>query len=201
MTKKLQAMVAATMMLLVSMAAQAQNDHPAQVLVQGAIDEMLTFLAENIDDVRADKSIVDAKSEEIIVPHIDFVTMTRLSVGKNWRSADKDQQGALVAQFKTLLLKTYTSAMTQYSGEAIQYDPFRPEARDDRAIVRTAFKQNAGSDVPVLYKLRDKGGWKIYDIEVAGLSLVSNFRQAFTDEINANGIDGLLAFLRKRNNR
>lgn len=201
MTKKIQAMVAAAMMLLVSMAAQAQDEHPAQVIVQGAIDEMLAFLSENIDEVRADKSIVDAKSEEVIVPHIDFLTMTRLTVGKNWRSADKEQQKDLVTQFKTLLLNTYTSAMTQYSGEAIQYDPFRPENRDDRAIVRTAFKQNAGSDVPVLYKLREKDGWKIYDIEVAGLSLVGNFRQAFTDEINANGIDGLLVFLRNRNNR
>ncbi len=198
--KSLRAAIAA-MLLLFSNAVYAQDEHPAQQLVQSAITEMLSFLADNIDEVRADKSLVDAKAEELIVPHIDFVTMTRLSIGKNWRNADKDQQKDLVLQFKTLLLNTYTSAMTQYSGEAIEFEPYRPESRDDRAIVRTAFKQNGGSDVPVIYKLRDKEGWKIYDIEVAGLSLVSNFRQKFTDEINAKGIDGLLAFLRKRNSR
>lgn len=201
MNKKLQAMIAAAMMLLASLVAQAQDDHPAQVLVQGAIDEMLAFLSENIEEARADKSLVDAKLEEVIAPHIDFVTMTRLTVGKNWRAANEDQQRELVAQFKLLLSNSYNTALTQYSGETIEYSPFRPESRDDRAIVRTAFKQNAGTDVPVSYKLRNKGGWKIYDIEVAGLSLVGNFRQAFTDEINAKGIDGLLAFLRDRNNR
>lgn len=202
MTKKLQAlMLAAMMLLLTSFSAQAQDEHPAQVKVQGAITEMLDFLAKNIDAVRADTSLIVDKSEEIIVPHIDFVTMTRLSVGKNWRAADKAQQEQLVSEFKALLLNTYTTAMTEYSGEVIEYQPFRPENRDDRAVVRTAFQEKNGSEIPVVYKLRDKDGWRIYDIDVAGLSLVNNFRQKFTDEINSGGIDGLLDFLRQRNNR
>ena len=199
--KRLSTSIAAVAMMFSSLTATAQEEHPAQALVQEAITEMLAYLADNIDEIRADKSLVDAKAEEVIVPHIDFVAMTQLSVGKNWRVADKTQQTELVEEFKTLLVNTYTSAMTLYSGEAIEFEPFRPESREDRAVVRTAFKQNSGSDVPVTYKLREKGKWGIYDIEVAGLSLVSNFRQKFTDEINANGIDGLLDFLRKRNNR
>jgi len=201
MNKKFQAIIVAVTMLLASATTTAQDEHPAQEIVQGSITDMLTYLADNIDAVKADPSIIMAKADELIVPQIDFVTMTRLSVGKNWNTADETQQKDLVTQFKTLLLKTYTSAMTQYSGEVIEFEPFRPESRDDRAIVRSAFKQSGSSDVPVIYKLREKEGWQIYDIEVAGLSLVGNFRQKFTDEINSKGIDGLLAFLKERNSR
>ena len=201
MNKKFQAIIVAVTMLLASATTTAQDEHPAQEIVQGSITDMLTYLADNIDAVKADPSIIMAKADELIVPQIDFVTMTRLSVGKNWNTADETQQKDLVTQFKTLLLKTYTSAMTQYSGEVIEFEPFRPESRDDRAIVRSAFKQSGSSDVPVIYKLREKEGWQIYDIEVAGLSLVGNFRQKFTDEINSKGIDGLLAFLKERTSR
>jgi len=126
--------------------------------------------------------------------------MTRLSVGKNWRKADEQQQEELVKEFQILLLNAYNAAMVQYGGQEAVFEPFRPESREDRAVVRSAFLAQGSSDVPVSYKLREKGEWLIYDIEVAGLSLVNNFRQKFTDEINANGIEGLLTFLRKRNN-
>jgi len=201
MTRKIRTGLLATMLLLVSGIGQAQDDHPAQVIVEGAITEMLDYLSNNIEAVRADRSLVVDKSNEVIVPHVDFLTMTRLSVGKNWRTADAAQQEALVSEFKQLLLFTYTTAITQYSGEVINFQPFRPESRDDRAVVRTAFKEKNGSEIPIVYKLRDRDGWRIYDIDVAGLSLVGNFRQKFTDEINSGGIDGLLEFLRERNGR
>jgi len=201
MTRKIRTGLLATMLLLVSGIGQAQDDHPAQVIVEGAITEMLDYLSNNIEAVRADRSLVVDKSNEVIVPHVDFLTMTRLSVGKNWRTADAAQQEALVSEFKQLLLFTYTTAITQYSGEVIEFQPFRPESRDDRAVVRTAFMEKNGSEIPVVYKLRDREGWRIYDIDVDGLSLVGNFRQKFTDEINSGGIDGLLEFLRDRNGR
>ena len=160
---------------------------------------MLNFLAENIDEVKSNPTLLENKVDEEIVPHIDFVAMTRLSVGKNWRAADKQQQEDLVTEFQILLLNAYNAAMTQYGGQEAIFEDFRPESREDRAVVRSAFMANGSTDVPVSYKLREKGEWLIYDIEVAGLSLVNNFRQKFTDEINSNGIEGLLAFLRKRN--
>lgn len=194
-------LIAGTLMLVVFGIGQAtaQEDHPAQVVVKGAVSNMLDFLAGNIDQVKKDPTLLEAKVDEAIVPLIDFVAMTRLSVGKNWRAADKDQQEELVSEFRILLLNAYNAAMAQYGGQEATFEPFRAENRDDRAVVRSAFKAQGSSDVPVSYKLRDKDGWRIYDIEVAGLSLVNNFRQKFTDEIDANGIDGLLAFLRKRN--
>lgn len=202
-TKKFLASAAAVLLLVAVGAGQvsAQDDHPAQVVVETAVKNMLAFLAANIDEAKADRTLLEAKVDEVIVPNIDFVAMTRLSVGKNWRKADEAQQKELVDEFQILLLNAYNSAMIQYGGQEATFEQFRPESRDDRAVVRSAFKAQGSSDVEVSYKLREKNGWFIYDIEVAGLSLVNNFRQKFTDEINANGIEGLLGFLKKRNSK
>lgn len=200
--KKILTSAAAAILLVAAGSAQvsAQDAHPAQVVIETAVNEMITFLSSNIEEVKADPSLLADKVDESIVPHIDFLAMTRLSVGKNWRTADEKQQEALVTEFQILLLNAYNAAMQQYGGQEATFEPFRPESREDRAVVRSVFMQKSSSDVPVSYKLREKDGWFIYDIEVAGLSLVNNFRQKFTDEINSNGIDGLLKFLRKRNN-
>jgi len=176
-------------------------DHPAQEIVVGSTTEMLSILKNEGDRIAAEPEYLSAKVEEIIVPNLDFDTMTKLAVGKFWRQADATQKTELVTEFKTLLLNTYTSAMTEYSGGTISFEPFRAEKRDDRAVVRSVFDQDGGADVPVTYKLVDKSGWSIYDIEVDGLSLVTSYRTAFASEIRKGGIDGLLDTLKKRNTR
>lgn len=176
-------------------------EHPAQELVVSSTTEMLDVLKNESDRIAAEPEYLDAKVEEIVVPNLDFETMTKLAIGKFWRQADETQRTELVAEFKTLLLNTYTSAMTEYSGGTISFEPFRPEEREDRAVVRSTFDQSGGQDVPVTYKLRDKDGWSIYDIEVDGLSLVTNYRTAFANEIRKGGIAGLLETLEKRNAR
>ena len=179
--------------------AAAATEHPAQDLVVASTMEMLDVLKNESERIEAEPEYLEAKVEEIVVPNLDFNTMTKLAVGKFWRKADGAQRTELVEEFKTLLLNTYTSALTEYSGGTIEFEPFRPEKRDDRAVVRSVFDQPSGQDVPVIYKLRDKDGWSIYDIEVDGLSLVTNYRTAFTSEIRKGGIDGLLETLRERN--
>jgi len=176
-------------------------EHPAQELVVDSTTEMLSILKNETDRIAAEPEYLEAKVEEIIVPNLDFNTMTKLAVGKFWRDADADQKTELVTEFKTLLLNTYTSAMTEYSGGTISFQPFRAEKRDDRAVVRSVFDRSGGQDVPVTYKLRDKDGWSIYDIEVDGLSLVTSYRTAFASEIRKGGVDGLLTTLRDRNGR
>jgi len=176
-------------------------EHPAQEIVVGSTTEMLSILKNEGDRIAAEPAYLSAKVEEIIVPNLDFDTMTKLAVGKFWRQADSSQKTELVTEFKTLLLNTYTSAMTEYSGGTISFEPFRAEKRDDRAVVRSVFDQDGGADVPVTYKLVDKSGWSIYDIEVDGLSLVTSYRTAFASEIRKGGIDGLLGTLKKRNTR
>ncbi len=176
-------------------------DHPAQEMVVTSTNEMLDILRNESEEKLGDVKFLKQKVEEIIVPNLDFQTMTKLAVGKYWRQADDQQKTDLVLQFKALLLNTYTATLTEYKGGKIVFQPFRPEERDDRAVVRSTFDQPTGQDVPVQYKLRDKDGWSIYDIDVNNISLVTSYRTAFANEINQGGIDGLLATLKKRNAR
>ena len=179
----------------------AATEHPAQILVEDSTLEILEVLRTEGDRIKADPDYLESKVNEIIVPNLDFPTMTKLAVGKFWRKADADQRIDLVDEFRKLLLNTYTGALTEYSGESIKFHPHRPESREDRAVVRSVFKQSVGGDVPVQYKLRDKAGWLIYDIEVNNISLVTSYRKAFASEISRGGIEGLLDTLRERNGK
>lgn len=200
MIKRIRVFLAVVALAVVGGTAQAA-EHPAQTMVVDAITAMLDVLKNDGDRMKSDPEYLQSRVDELIVPHLDFDTMTKLAVGKFWRRADAAQQTELVAQFKTLLLNTYTGALTEYSGETITFEPFRPEEREDRAVVRSTFSQSGGSDVPVVYKLRDKNGWTIYDIEVNAISLVTSYRTAFTEEIGKGGIDGLITTLKERNNK
>jgi len=198
MSKRLQVLLTALVLSVSSMVSVAA-EHPAQTLVVDAITSMLDVLKNDGDKIKSDPDYRQSKVDELIVPHLDFDTMTKLAVGKFWRRAEAAQQTELISEFKTLLLKTYTGALTEYSNEVITFEPFRPEERPDRAVVRSTFSQSGGSDVPVVYKLRDKGGWSIYDIEVNNISLVTNYRTAFASEIDKGGIAGLLKTLKDKN--
>lgn len=189
----------AALALAVASGASSAAEHPAQTLVVDAITAMLDVLKEDGEKVTSDPEFLQTKVDELIVPHLDFDTMTKLAVGKFWRRADATQQTELTSEFTTLLLNTYTGALTEYSGETITFEPFRAEEREDRAVVRSTFSQSGGADVPVVYKLREKEGWTIYDIEVNAISLVTSYRTAFTNEIDSGGIDGLIATLKERN--
>lgn len=177
----------------------ALAEHPAQELVENAIVAMMAFLDENKSAIKKDPALLDAKVTELFVKHIDFNTMTKLTVGKHWKKATPEQRTELVTEFENMLLGTYTQALSEYAGETMDFEKFRPEKRDDRAIVRSTFNQSNGSKVPVVYKLRDKNGWKIYDIVVENLSLVTSYRPAFADEIKRGGIAGLLNTMRENN--
>ena len=175
------------------------EDHPAQQLVQDSTTKLIAVLKEEGERIKTDKAFLDEQIATYVVPNIDFDLMTKLAVGKAWRQASDDQRVSLVAQFKALLLNTYTNALTEYSGESIEFQPFKPENREDRAVVRSVFKQASGSTVPVLYKLREQDGWLIYDIEVEQISLVTSYRTAFSNEIEKGGIDGLIQVMKDKN--
>lgn len=198
MFRTIQIFICAVALTLASFVAHAE-EHPAQTLVVDAISSMLKVFKEDGEKLKNDPEYLQSKVDELIVPNLDFETMTKLAVSKFWRRADADQQKVLVDEFTTLLLNTYTGALTEYSGESITFDPFKPESREDRAVVSSTFGQSGGDDVPVIYKLRNKGGWSIYDIEVNDISLVTSYRSAFSNEIEKGGIDGLIDALKERN--
>jgi len=183
-----------------SSAATAQ-EHPAQELVVSSTTKMLKVLDEQSDRIKNDRAFLQEQVDTFIVPNLDFSTMAKLALAKHWRKATSEQKVEIVSEFEQLLLNTYTNALTEYSGEKIEFQPFKPEKREDRAVVRSVFKQSGSGDVPVLYKLREKEGWLIYDIEVNNISLVTSYRAAFANEIEKGGIAGLLGTMKERNAR
>ena len=164
---------------------------------------------EVLDSIRADKaiqggdvsrvvSLVDAK----IMPNVNFQRMTASAVGPGWRQATPEQQKRLQDEFKTLLVRTYAGALAQVSDQIIAVKPLRAAADDNEVIVRTEVK-GRGESIQLDYRLEKTAGqgagWKIYNLNVLGVWLVETYKSQFVQEINAKGIDGLIAALAERN--
>ncbi|MDB3936014.1 ABC transporter substrate-binding protein [Granulosicoccus sp.] len=186
---------------LSSIVAIAAGEHPAQKLVVDSTTELLAVMKKESERIKEDPAFLQEQIERYVVPHVDFETMTKRAVGKAWRQATNDQRIELKTEFKALLLNIYTSALTSYGGETIEFKPFKPERREDRAIVRSSFKRSGDSGtVPVLYKLREENGsWLIWDIQVDQVSLGISSQSAFSNEIEKGGIEGLLKTMKDKN--
>jgi phospholipid transport system substrate-binding protein len=127
--------------------------------------------------------------------------MTQLALARDWRQANASQQKALTDEFRSLLVRTYSKALTEYKNQTIEFKPFAAKAGETDVRVRTEIKQSgAGKNIELDYYLeKSAGGWKVYDIEVGGISLVTNYRESFASEVRNNGIDGLLKTLQAKN--
>ncbi|WP_309625996.1 ABC transporter substrate-binding protein [Methylibium sp.] len=162
--------------------------------------------SEVIDSVKADKTIqagdirkIMALVEAKVLPHVNFQRMTASAVGRYWRQASPEQQERLQAEFKTLLVRTYSGALTQVHDQTIELRPMRSKPDDTEVVVRTEVK-GRGDTIQLDYRLeKQPEGWRIYDVNVLGVWLVENYRNSFAQEISANGIDGLIAKLVERN--
>jgi phospholipid transport system substrate-binding protein len=142
------------------------------------------------------REVIEAK----LVPNFDFTRMTALAAGRNWRAATPEQQRRLTDEFRTLLVRTYSGALNQYRNETIDYKPLRMNPADVDVTVRTLVMKPSGSPVQIDYNLEKKAeGWKAYDVIVGGVSLVTNYRDEFNDQIAKGGIDGLVKTLADRN--
>lgn len=175
-----------------------------------APDEMIKRLStEVLDTIRSDKTlqsgdiarvmeVVDSK----IMPNVNFRRMTASATGPGWRKATPDQQKKLQQEFKTLLVRTYAGALRQVSDQTIEVRPMRANASDNEVVVRTLVR-GKGEPVQLDYRMEKTpgqgSGWKIYDLNVAGIWLVDTYRPQFAQQINANGIEGLVASLVERN--
>ena len=195
MMKKLFALFAG---LFLSAAAVA-NETP-DALVQRVTDEVL-------DIVRKDKDIQGGNTQKAIelvdkkvLPYFNFQHMTALALGKEWKKATPQQQTQLTAEFKTLLVRTYSNALTSYKNQKIVYKPFKMAEGETDVLVRTEIQQPGAKPVQLDYSLEKlEGNWKVYDVVVAGISLVTNYRDQFNQEVRANGIDGLIASIAAKN--
>jgi phospholipid transport system substrate-binding protein len=170
-------------------------------LARSVTDEVLAI-------VRADKDLQNGNQEKVVelvekkvLPHFNFAHMTQLAVGRSWRDATPQQQQALIEEFKTLLVRTYTTAYRQYRNETIEYRPLRMAPGDTDVIVRSVVKQ-PGRPQPIAVDLgmeKLPSGWKVYDVKIEGVSLVENYRSTFASEIQRSGVDGLIRTLSDKN--
>jgi phospholipid transport system substrate-binding protein len=153
------------------------------------------------DDAGAGRSselarLVDSR----IVPVFDFQRMTRIALARNWRAASAEQQDALAAQFKTLLVRTYSRALLEFRGQAIDYKPLRAAAGETEVTVRSAMRRPGVEPLTIDYDMADGvAGWQVYDVKIAGVSLVLAYRESFAATVRANGIDGLIKALEDKN--
>jgi phospholipid transport system substrate-binding protein len=170
------------------------------VLVRKVVTDVLAAIGNVPSGDREGREKALAFAKQKILPHIDFERMTRLAVGRAWRSADARQREALVAQFSTLITRVYSAAIDAYNGHETQVDPLQLSPGDNDVIVRSRFKKSGEQPVEVNYTMwKSAQGWKVYDISVENVSLVITYRTQFGEEIVRSGIDGLIRSLTEKN--
>jgi phospholipid transport system substrate-binding protein len=161
---------------------------------------------EIIDVLKTDKELASGSQDRLwelveskILPHFDFDRMTRLTIGKHWNSANAEQKEALQREFKNLLIRTYSAAFTGYQDQSVEVKPLKAAAAES-ATVQTMVIRPGNKPIEVNYDLsKTPNGWKVYDITIEGVSLVTNYRSTFATEIKQGGIDGLIKALREKN--
>jgi phospholipid transport system substrate-binding protein len=179
------------------------------VLAQEAPDALVKRVSEDVlTTIRADKDLQagnPAKVKQLIeaklAPNFDFTHMTALAAGRNWRTATPEQQKQLTDQFRTLLVRTYSGALTGYRDHTMDYKPLRMNPGDTDVIVRTEVRRAGLAPVQIDYSMaKTADGWKAYDVAVGGVSLVTNYRDEFNDIVKSSGMDGLIKALDAKNN-
>jgi len=173
---------------------------PADKLIKDTSQQVLKALEDKKEVLKKDPNHVYKLVDDIILPHLDFEKMAKLALGKNWRKANTAQKKSFTEAFRQLLIRTYSKSLSEYTGQKINYLPFRLKEGATRATVKTEIDQNSGFPIPIDYTLfLKKDAWKVYDIKIDGLSLVTNYRGSFAKEIRAKGISGLIKKLEDKN--
>lgn len=193
--------VAAVWMLCIPAVCVSAVETAPDVLVRNTTEEVLNIVRSDKDIRAGNVARIVELIEQKVAPHFDFERMTRLAVGRAWREAQPAQREVLVREFRTLLVRSYSAAFTAYIGIAVEYRPYRMNPADTDTTVQTLIKLPGGA--PPMGVDYDMGntpdGWKVYDVRVAGASLIINYRNLFAQEIQNGGLDGLIKSLAAKN--
>lgn len=199
MPRRLVALAVTALALFAGATAFAQELAP-DALARKSIDEVLAVIRADKELQNGNPKKLHALVEEKILPHFDFTRMTRLAVGRNWAQASDAQKEALTREFQTLLVRTYSTSISQYRNQTIDVKPAKIASGDKDTVVKTVVNQPGGQPIPIDYAMeRTDKGWKVYDVMVDGVSLVTTYRSSFNDQIQKSGIDGLVKTLADRN--
>lgn len=181
-------------------AAVAEDVLDPETLVRQTSERMLTVLKQQHDVIKSEPARLYGLVDDIVLPHFDFERMARWVLGKNWRQATPEQQQRFVVEFRNLLVRTYGTALLEYNDQEVRFLPLRMSAGTEEVTVRTEIQQPGGLPIPINYSMyRRADGWKVYDVVIDGISLVSNYRTDFSAQIRSGGIDALIVRIAERN--
>ena len=195
------ATAAATMALVLAGAAQAQPELPApDALVKNVTLEVVDIIRQDKDIQAGDRKKVVALIETKVLPHFNFQAMTASAVGRNWVKANAEQKARLMDEFRTLLVRTYASSLAAYSDQKFDFRPLRAKPTDTDVTVNVRVLQSGAQPVQIDYDMEKRpNGWKVWDVRVAGISLVANYRTEFDNQIRDAGLEGLIKTLQSKN--
>ena len=170
------------------------------VLLNAVTSEVIAIIRQDKDIQAGDPAKVADLVETRILPLFDFTRMTRIAVARNWRLATPEQQKALTLEFKTLLVRTYSTALSSYRDQVIEYKPLRVAPDATEVTVRSDVQQSGAERLTIDYDMeKTPAGWKVYDIKIAGVSLVTTYRGTFASKVRDGGIEGLIKSLSDKN--
>lgn len=191
-----------TGLILLALTAVARADVAPLDLVRSTTDDLIAEMRMHRADYVRDKGKLFAMAEQKVVPYFDFARMSQWVLGRSWKKATPDQREKFVAEFRALLVRTYSTALLNYTDEKINYLPVKAAADASDVVVRTEVQSRDGRPpVPVYYSFyRNKAGaWKVYDVSIEGVSIVTNYRAVYAGKIRDLGMDGLIASLAEQN--
>jgi phospholipid transport system substrate-binding protein len=174
-------------------------DTPPDALVKSTTEEVVAIIKQDKDIQAGNRAKIYALVDEKVLPHFDFMRMTQLAMGRNWRDASPDQQQALVKEFHQLLVRTYAISLSSYRDQKVDYKPLKKDS-DTEATVKTEFARPGAEAVAIDYAMhKTPDGWKVFDVVVEGVSLVTNYRSEFSAQVRKDGVDGLIKMLVEKN--
>ena len=178
----------------------AQAPQGPDQLVQGITTEVIGIIKKDKEIQAGNPKRVQELVESRVLPHFNFARMTQIAMAVNWRRASTEQQQALVAEFKTLLVRTYSNALSLYRDQVIDFKPLRARPEDTEVTVRSEIKQRGQQPLTLDYDMEKTAqGWKVFDVKVGGVSLISTYREDFAGQVRDAGIDGLIKVLVSKN--
>ncbi len=171
-------------------------DTPPDVLARATTQEVLSVLKQDRDIQNGNQRKIYQLVETKILPIFDFNRMTQLVIGKHWPRATARQKQELVTEFRNLMVRTYSSSLMAFNNQTVDFKPMSMKPGDTDVTVRSEIRQPGGQPIPINYSMyKTSFGWKVYDVSIDGVSLVTNYRSSFSNTIRQNGIDGLISTL------
>ncbi|MCW8905606.1 MAG: ABC transporter substrate-binding protein [Sedimenticola sp.] len=192
----------ALLLMLLPLGAVAEPLAGPQQVIQSISDQLKGILVQNRERMNEDPAFVYQLANDVLIPHVDFGRVSSLVLGKHWRRASDQQRAEFAHQFQRLLVRTYSTAFKEFQGWEISYTPLRMNEGDQDVAVHTQVSREGAPPVDVVYRMHVKDGdWKAYDVQIEGISLVTNYRSSFAKEVRRSGMQGLIQRITELNDR